>query len=200
MTHAESPGTWEAAMLRRIAIALCAIGLIAIANAEAAQAPAPSGPVILTVSGAIGKANRGPVDPFRDRLLNYHDITFDKAMAFTRADLVKLGMHAITVSYPEWPGPHRFEGPLLRDVLAQAGVASGSLHPLGLDGYSAEIPFADLNRYDVILALKMDGHWLGTGGLGPAWILYPYDDVPALHGQDDSKWVWGVFHIAVDPR
>ncbi len=187
-------------MLRHIAVVLCAIGLITIGTAEAAQAPEPSGPVILTISGAIGKANRGPFDPFRDRLLNYHDITFDKAMALTRADLVALGMHTITVSYPKWPGPHRFEGPLLRDVLAKAGVASGSVRPLCLDGYSAEIPFADLRRYDVILALKMDGHWLDTGGLGPAWILYPYDDVPALHGQDDSKWVWGVFHIAVDPR
>jgi hypothetical protein len=187
-------------MLRHIAVALCAIGLIAIGAAEAAQTSDPAGPVILTISGAIGKANRGPVDPFRDRLFESHDLTFDKAMTFTRADLVGLGLHTITVSYPEWPGPHRFEGPLLRDVLAQAGVTAGTLRPNALDGYSAEIPFSDLKRYDVILALKMDGHWLTTGGLGPAWILYPYDDVPALRDQDDSKWVWGVFHIAVDPR
>lgn len=186
-------------MLRHFAVALCVIGMAASAAAETAHTPAPSEPVVLTVAGAIGKANRGPFDPFRDRLFAYHDLRFDKAMTFTRTDLVGLGLHTITVSYPKWPGPHRFEGPLLRDVLAQAGVTSGTLRPLGLDGYSAAIPFADLKRYDVILALKMDGHWLGAGDLGPAWILYPYDEVRALRGGDDSKWVWGVFHIAVDP-
>jgi hypothetical protein len=169
--------------------------------ATADPAAKPDDPVILTVSGAIGQANRGPTDPFRDRLFAFHEISFDRAMAFTRADLAALGLHALTVSYPKWKAPHRFEGPLLRDVLARAGVKGGVLHPLGLDGYSADIPFADLARYDAILALKMDGQWLATGGVGPAWIMYPYKESdPALRAEGDTKWVWGVFHIRADPR
>lgn len=185
----------------RLLAALLAIWFAGVALARAAdRQPAAPGPVVLTISGAIGHANRGPVDPWADKLLAYHDIAFDKAMTFDRAALERLGMHEIAVHYPKWPGGHRFSGPLLRDVLKAAGVTGGVLRPLGLDGYSAEIPYEDAQRYPVILALKMDGKWLDLGGPGPAWLLYPYDDAPELRKQDDSKWVWGVFHIRADTR
>jgi hypothetical protein len=104
-------------------------------------------------------------------------------------------MDAVTVRYPTWPAAHRFEGPLLRDVLKAAGVTGGTIQPFALDGYAAEIPYSDLERWPVILALKSDGRWLPVGGAGPAWVIYPRDDFPELAKEDDLKWVWGAFHI-----
>jgi len=158
-------------------------------------APRPQGPVVLTVTGDVGVANRGPLDPPNDKLLETHNARFERAMEFDHAALVALGLHAVSVRYPTWPAGHRFEGPLLRDVLKAAGVTGGVVQPVALDGYAAEIPYADLERWPVILALKSDGRWLPLGGAGPAWVIYPRDDFPELAGQGDLKWVWGAFQI-----
>ena len=178
---------------------IVALGLLLLAAGQAlAQgAVAPYAPVILTITGDIGKSNRGPRDDWADKLLTWQETRFDRAMEFDAAALQRLGMRKLRVHYPSWPGAHEFEGPLLKDVLAAAGVTSGTVQPVALDGYAADIPFADLQRYPVVLALKMDGKWLPLGGAGPAFVVYPRQDFPELAKEDDAKWVWGVTHIRV---
>jgi hypothetical protein len=163
----------------------------------AADAARPQGPVVLTLTGDVGKSNRGALDPFADKLMAFQGTQFERAVAFDHAGLWALGTRALRVQYPGWPAAHVFEGPLLKDVLAAAGVSGGIVHPVALDGYAAEIPYADLETWPVILALKMDGRWLPLGGAGPAWVIYPRDDFPDLAQSDDAKWVWGVSHIRV---
>ncbi len=183
--------------MRCLYAAVLSFGLLTATVVAAQESPPPDGPVILTITGEVGRSNRGPFDPFADKLLAFQGTQFDRAMAFDRAALEKLGMHEIMVGYPGWPSAHRFEGPLLKDVLAAAGVEGGMVQPVALDGYAAEIPYSDLTKYPVILALKMDGRWLPLGGAGPAWVIYPRDDFPELAEEDDAKWVWGVTHIRV---
>jgi hypothetical protein len=50
-----------------------------------------------------------------------------------------------------------FEGPLFRDVLKAAGSRGSKLYVVALNDYAAEIPLADLEKYDVILARKING-------------------------------------------
>ena len=176
-------------------------GLVAVGlcdgpgRAPAQDAPRPDGPVALTITGDVGRTNRGPLDPFADKLLVAQGAQFARAMEFDRAGLAALGMQKVRVQDPAWPAAHAFEGPLLKDVLNAAGVASGVVRPVGLDGYAVDIPYSDLERWPVILALKMDGRWLPLGGTGPAWVIYPRNDSPELAQEDDAKWVWGVAHI-----
>ena len=181
--------------LCRAAIAL--VFLLAF-PAVAAELPAPAGPALVTVTGKIAQNNREPFEPFRDKLFGVNDLEFDRAAAFDLAMLEGLGMQTVTVRYPNWPSGHTFEGPLLKDVMAAAGAAGDKVLPMALDGYAAEIPMSDLEKWPVILALKMDGQYMGVGGAGPAFVIYPRDDYPALQAQDDAKWVWGVFHITVE--
>src|SRR3546814_2873972 len=90
------------------------------------------------------------------------------------------------------------EGPLLRDVLKAVGATGKTATVYALDGYGAKIPMTDLAAYPVVLALKSDGQWLGIGGRGPAWVVYPpRDKYPALKDADDSKWVWSAIRIDV---
>jgi hypothetical protein len=161
----------------------------------AQDASGPNGPVVLTITGDVGKTNRGPLDPFADKLIEAHGTRFERAMEFDYAALAALGMHTIKVQYPTWPAAYAFEGPLLKDVLNAAGVANGVLRPIALDGYAIDIPYSDLEKWPVILALKMDGRWLPIGGAGPTWVIYPRDRFPELAKEDDAKWVWGVSHI-----
>ena len=174
---------------------------VATGGAGAADdAARPRGPVVLTVTGEVGKPNRGPLDPFADKFMTFQGTQFSRATEFDQAGLWALGTHIVRVQYPGWHAAHTFEGPLLRDVLSAAGVASGVVQPVALDGYAADIPYADLERWPVILALKMDGRWLPLGGAGPAWVIYPRDDFADLAQSDDAKWVWGVSHIRVPRR
>lgn len=187
-------------MMRRILGMVLGFGLLlAGADVQAQELAKPTGPVLLTVSGAVGKTNRGPLDEFRDGLLNSHGIGFDKAAAFDLAMLEKLGMKSYSLQYPGWPKRYSFEGPLLRDVLAAVGAEKANvIRFLGLDGYEPEIPVKDAMDYDVMLAIKADGNYLGIGDRGPIWLVYPRETTPALKDSDDSKWVWAGFHIAVE--
>jgi hypothetical protein len=184
-------------MLRLLLAATLAICIAA--PAPAAELAQPKGPVVLTVHGKIAHANRGALDDFEDAFFKFGSVTFDKAAQFDLAMLEKLGMKTLTVKYDTWPKAYTFEGPLLADVLKAAGAEGRSIKIFALDGYGADIPLADLGRYPVLLALKADGRYLGLGGRGPTWVVYPRDDrYPALKSHDDAKWVWSALRIEVE--
>ena len=54
--------------------------------------------VLLTVSGMIGKTNRGPLDPKRDSMLALQKMDFKNAFAFDRAMLLALPQGTVTVN------------------------------------------------------------------------------------------------------
>lgn len=185
----------------RHAAALLLAGLLttALPALAAGKLATPAGPVILTVHGKIANTNRGPLDAFNDAFFKSSGAEFNRAAAFDRAMLQKLGMHSVTVQYSTWPKAYRLEGPLLRDVLKAVGATGKTATVYALDGYGAKIPLSDLAAYPVVLALKADGQWLGIGGRGPAWVVYPpRDKYPALKDADDSKWVWSAIRIDVE--
>ena len=68
--------------------------------AHAAQ-PATQAPALLTVTGQVGKPNRGPLDKVVDQMMGKHGIAFDKARALTFADVLALPATEIrpTVEY-----------------------------------------------------------------------------------------------------
>ena len=179
-----------------IAATLLSLGAVA---ARAGELPPPTGPVLLTVAGAVENANRGPVDPFADGFLVHNEIAFERAAEFDLAALESLGMHTLRAGYPNWPGVSTFEGPLLADVLKAAGANGSALRAVALDGYAADLAPGDLDKYPVILALKRDGKYLGLGGRGPTWVVYPREDFPELQqAADDSGLAWAVFVILVE--
>lgn len=157
------------------------------------------GPALLTVSGKIRAGNRGASDSFMDSLFAFHDITFDRAYSFDQQALEALPQHTATVRASDWPATHTFEGPLLSDVLKAAGAigdATARFH--ALDGYGAELDMKTVMNYPLILALKADGNYLGLGGRGPLWLVFPIHDFPELARESDAGWSWATFHIEVE--
>ena len=171
--------------------------VLCLACAMSTLASEKTGPVVLTVTGAIENPSRGGFDDFKDAFFASLDVSFDSAAEFDLNGLEALGMTKFTVNYEDWPMELTVEGPLLADVLSAAGATGKTVVARALDGYAPEIPVSDLNSYPVILALKVNGRYLGFGGRGPAWIIYPRNDYPNLADTDDSKYVWSVFHIHV---
>jgi hypothetical protein len=139
-------------------------GLLALtcgrAGAESLQAP--SGRVILTVSGRIGVSNEG------------------EAARFDRAMLEAIGMASFTTTTPWYDGPVTFEGVPMTKLLQRLGAQGDMVQAIALNDYSTEIPVADFAQHGVLLALKRDGAYLTVRDKGPLFIVYPYDSDPAL--------------------
>lgn len=173
-------------------------------SAQAADLARPKGPVVLTIHGKIANTNRGALNEFEDAFFKFGSVSFDRAAQFDLPMLEKLGMKTLSVKYDTWPKAYKFEGPLLADVLKAAGALDSkqggqTIKVYALDGYGAEIPVSELRQYGVLLALKADGKYLGLGGRGPTWVVYPRDDRhPALKSHDDAKWVWSALRIEVE--
>ncbi|GEN27410.1 oxidoreductase [Halovibrio variabilis] len=140
----------------------------------------PSGPVILTISGNIAHTNVGS------------DAQFDRAM------LAALPQHAFETGTPWTEGRNHYRGPLMRELLAQVGADSDTVHVAALNGYEADIPVSDFEDYDVILALAKDGDAIPIREYGPLWVLYPFDqDDVLLSEKVRFRAVWQVMHINV---
>lgn len=162
---------------------------------QAAELGRPSGQVVLTVTGAVGAANRGAFDAFEDGFFKYHERTFAKAAEFDLAMLEGLGLHEVTVTYDKWPKAVRFEGPWLTDLLAAADASGRDISVLALDGFASEISAADIAAYDWIVAVKRDGRYLGIGQRGPLWLVYARRDGQPIGEADEQRWPWAAFLI-----
>ncbi len=122
----------------------------------------PSGPVVLTVSGA----RRGSNDT--------QAIEFDLAM------LQQLPQASYATRTPWYPQPRRFSGPLLRDVLGAAGTEGETLRLIALNDYYVDIPASDAMHYDVVVALRLDDKAMTVRDKGPLLVMYPFDAQPEL--------------------
>ena len=181
-------------MIRGLIAAVAMVLAWGIAPATAQE----KGPTILTIAGQIENANRGAIDKFDDIVMTFHDVNFDQAFEFDRSALAALAQQKIVTKYPGQDVTVEVEGPLLSDVLAAAGADGDTVKLLAMDGYAVEVPLAELKEFPVVLALKNNGEWLGLGGRGPTWVVYPQDDFAELADRDDANWIFSVFYIGVE--
>ena len=186
---------------RFIAAALGAASLPALAQGNAARGQ--HGPALLTVTGSIGKGNRGPFDPVLDQMMGKQKLSFAKAHAFDYAALLALPATTISPTLEYDGKPHKLSGPLLADVLKAAGVGSESvkLAMRAVDGYAPTLTLADAKKYRFIVATQLDGRPMPLGGLGPLWAVYDADRFPDMAAKPvDQRFAlcpWGLYHIDV---
>lgn len=163
-----------------------------------------SGPVLLTVSGDVGRSNRGPLDPVLDQMMAKHGIVFDKAFAFDIAALRHLPSVTIRPTLEYDARVHVLTGPLLDTVLAAAGVPTGRPVQLGLraiDGYTVSVSQQDARSYRMVVATHIDGQPMALGGLGPQWAVLDADRVAPFRDKPLKERFalcpWGLYHVAV---
>lgn len=131
-------------------------GLFALAGQALALDPA-KGKVILTISGKVAEKNTAT------------------AAAFDLAMIEKLPQQTFTTMTPWDKQPIKFTGPLLRDVLAAAKASGTTIKAAALNDYQTSIPLDDAQKFDVILAHKMNGEDIPVKTKGPLFIVYPFD-------------------------
>lgn len=126
------------------------------ASAGAKVAATPKAKVVLTVQGF---APTGQPAPRKD---------FDMAM------LEALPQHSFRTATPWFKEPRTFSGPLLREVLATAGVQGSELRAVALNNYKVSIPMDDVAKWDMVLATRLDGQPMAVRDKGPLFIIYPF--------------------------
>src|SRR5213076_2077908 len=89
---AEDTGSAERrqAMKKRTFLGAATLAAAAAPVASRAANKAARGPVLLTLTGAIGKPHRGPLDPALDQMMYKQKISFEKAYALDFAALASL--------------------------------------------------------------------------------------------------------------
>lgn len=154
-------------------LAIAAVFLFATGTVSAGELPAPQGSVLLSVDGKIANTTDG------------------STAKFDRAQLEAFGLHKLTTSNPFIEGVHDFEGVRLADVLNAVQPQGTALIAHALDGYNVDIPLEDASKYNVLLAMKMDGKVMRVRSKGPLWIIYPvdqHDELKAEHFSSRSIW------------
>ncbi|MES2077188.1 MAG: molybdopterin-dependent oxidoreductase [Pseudomonadota bacterium] len=184
------------------------IGLAGLAGAAlpatALAAPAPAGPALLTLTGAVGKPNRGRFDPVRDQMMHKQKLSFERAHAFDFAALLALPAVDIAPTLEYDGKTHALRGPLLVDVLKAAGVAlrdGGKLVLRAVDGYAVGVTQAQVRAQRYIVATHLDGRTMALGGLGPLWAVYDADRVAEMAAkalpERFASCPWALYHIDV---
>ncbi len=190
---------------RQFFVAASALGAALPLPAEAAQpGVARAGPGLLTVTGAIGRSNRGPLDPALDQLMLKHGARFDRAWEFDAAMLARLPSVTIRPTLEYDAKVHTLSGPLLGAVVEAAGVAANAPVTLALraiDGYTVALSLADARGYRMIVATTLDGAPMSLGGLGPLWAVYDADRLAAFKDKPLKERFalcpWGLYCIDV---
>jgi hypothetical protein len=148
------------------------------------RARAQTGVPVLTVSGALLAA------PARDG-------RFD----FDLPALRNLRQHRVLTTTPWYKGASEFAGPLLREVLAAAGLpptSEGSVRCTALNDYRVEIPLDDAMRYDVVVAHLLNGKPMSVRDKGPLFIIYPFSARPQLRTTTYyNRCIWQLRTIAL---
>lgn len=138
---------------------LCALSLILGLTSEglAEQLPAPTGDVLLTLSGALT-----------------HE-TADGVVTLDRALLEVMETVEFTTSTIWMEGDVTFTGVPLRDVLDYAGAQGQEISAVALNDYKIEIPVSEIEEDTPIIAYLMNGEPMSRRNKGPLWIVYNYD-------------------------
>ena len=139
---------------------------------------APQGEVVLTVNGDIGTANKG------------------KKLELDLASLEQMRRVRVEAAEPFLKRRVMFEGVLLSDLLAVAGVPSSAstVSMTALDDYKVDFKLDDVRGSQMLLATKADGKHMPVDRSGPIRIVFP--DSSSL-GRNPDLWIWSVASMKV---
>lgn len=155
-----------------------ALGLTTPVAAESMGAP--TGDVLLTVSGEITAMNA------------------DQTLVLDRDLLLALPVTTFETSTIWTDGVHTFQGVSLADLVAEIGAEGATLLATAINDYTVEIPVSDAVEGGPIIAYLMDGEEMSVRDKGPLWVIYPYDSDAAFRSElVYSRSIWQLDRLEV---
>ena len=173
---------------------LCAL----VAHGSLADLAAPSGRVLITVSGSIISTNRGALEAGTPSLIGFLDTGFEAAAEFDQEMQDAMPQSEVTSLAPTGQTQVTYAGPRLMDVVTRLGAVPQSVSVMAADGYLAEISVEEMTIHTPILAMRMDGRLMGLGIHGPEMVVFPPTWDADIYEGLRSKQVWAVIPISED--
>lgn len=120
-----------------------------------------------------------------------------KTLELTFEDLAEMPQHSVLTTNEFTDKPLTYTGPLARDVLELLALDSlETVRFTAVNDYFIDVPTDELNRYDVVLALEVDGRRLSLRDKGPLWLMYPLSQHPELAGPIyNARLIWQVVRV-----
>ena len=142
-------------------------------------APAPTGKVVLTLTGDFAQ---GP------------EVELDLA------GLERLGTVEYSVLDKQAEGRRAtFRGVLVSTLLQWLGAKDATtMHAVALNDYAVDIPVADASTFPLLLATSVDGERMSVERYGPTRFVYPTDGVGLDPTVYDPRWIWQLKSIEVE--
>jgi hypothetical protein len=160
-------------------LALCAIAVSVLSIRAQDFAPSED-QVILAVTGALANADgSGRIE-------------------FDRTALERLGLSKLITWTPWTEGEVEFEGVLARRLMEAVGARGSEVEVRALNDYGEVIPLDDFDKYDVLLAMRMNGRLMKVRDKGPLWIVYPWSEHSELDDfatREKSVWQLNALHV-----
>jgi hypothetical protein len=154
--------------------------LLPACQARAGALAAPTGKVILEITGQIGEGNAPGL------------ARFDRAM------LEALGPVELRTATAWTEGEHVYRGVPLRALLDHVGAVGDRLHAVALNEYEVIIPLDDPAAAAALLAFEQDGQPMRIKDKGPLWIVFPWSEQPSLDNERVRNWaVWQLKRLEV---
>lgn len=161
-----------------VTLLLCVPG--AAQQQPSVKLPLPQSQPILEVRGAIANTNVDGAALF--------DMNMLKALPGARLETTT----AVT------DGVRLFEGFLMRDLLDWVEATGSTVTATAINDYAIDFSTDEFERFDVIVAYRMDGETLLPSDKGPLWIVYPRDQHAELQDiRYDYRWVWQLMQLDV---
>jgi hypothetical protein len=141
----------------------------------------PTGEVVLTVKGKIGKTNQ------------------DQAAAFDVAMLKAIGEVTFDTSTPWTEGVQTFTGVPLGAFLKSIEAEAVTLSAVAVNDYSVQIPMSEALGEAAIIAYERNGEPMSIREKGPLWIVFPYDS--ALKWRTEEVYSYSIWQlISIDVK
>ncbi|NOX40401.1 MAG: hypothetical protein GXP05_07770 [Alphaproteobacteria bacterium] len=120
-----------------------------------------------------------------------------KELALTLTQLRDMSQETVVTGNEFVDGKRVFRGPLMRDVMqCFSSVLPKTVILTAANDFQSEAPVEEFFKYNVILALSVDGVALSMRDKGPLWMIYPMSDFPELRDPIyNSRLIWQLISI-----
>lgn len=163
-------------------VVFCALLVTAGPGMAADPLSAPSGDVILTITGDLPMTNSGDT------------VTLDHEL------LRSLGEKSIETTTIWTEGSVTFTGLPIATLLERLGIEEGTLKAIAINDYAIDIPVAEARQEPGLIAYEMNGKEMSVRDKGPLWIVYPFDSDEKYRTETYySRSIWQLDRIELHP-
>jgi hypothetical protein len=166
--------------LRKHLVAITWCLLLGTTTTATTALEAPKGPVVLTASGKIANTNQ------------------EGKAILDMATIRAMPQRSFTTETVWDKRPVKFSGPLLRDVLQLLKSSGTEVRAIAINDYAVTVPVTDAQKFDVILATKMNDRDIPPRTKGPLFLVYPFSSDPALKDKVyEERSIWQLKAIEI---